>query len=255
MLKPDNDAVRLSAAGATDAGPRPTNQDCHFLDVELGLFVVADGMGGHNAGEVASQMAVDAVVEFVRATGSGSEITWPVPLNAAQSMAANRVEAAMRIANHRVHESGERDPGRAGMGTTIVVLLVDGARIIVGHVGDSRAYLWRAGELRQVTQDHTWLNAIDDGASEALENHPLRHVLTNGIGMGEDLTPSVIEMSVAAGDRWLLCTDGVHGSLDARRLGDVMAMGGAEQASRHAVRQALAAGTTDNATALVLNVE
>ena len=224
------------------------------MDLALGLFVVADGMGGHNAGEVASRMAVDAIVDFIRASADGSEITWPFPFNPARSVGANRMEVALRIANHRVHEAGERDPDRAGMGTTVVAALVEGDHLVIGHVGDSRAYVLSAATLRQVTQDHTWLNAIDDG-HEDVQNHPLRHVVTNGIGMGADLTPAVAELSLAAGERWLLCTDGVHGALDQAALRDVLDVPSAERAATEAVRRALDAGTTDNATAVVLNVD
>ena len=245
--------MRLSAWGATDRGPRPTNQDCHLIAPGLGLFVVADGMGGHNAGEVASQMAVDAVKDFIAATGQGSQITWPYPMNPQLSLAANRVEAAMRIANQRVHDAGERDPDRAGMGTTIVVVLRDAERVVIGHVGDSRAYLWRDGALLQVTQDHTWLNAID--THEDVQNHPLRHVLTNGIGMGADLAPAVTESALQPGDRWLLCTDGVHGYIEHAALEAVMTTASVDAAARAVVQQALDAGTTDNATAVVLNVD
>jgi protein phosphatase len=225
-----------------------------FVDLDLGLLVVADGMGGHNAGEVASRMAVDAVVDFIRATQKGGEITWPFPLNPAQSMSVNRVEVALRVANQRVHAAGERDPERAGMGTTIVAVLVEDDHIVIGHVGDSRAYVFRRGELRQITEDHTWLNAIGNGHPE-VQDHPLRHVLTNGIGMGADLTPSVAEERLSAGERWLMCTDGVHGYLDREALCSVMTLASAEAAASEAVRRAVSAGTTDNATAVVLNVD
>ena len=247
-------AVRLTAGGATDAGPRPSNQDAHFVDLDIGLLVVADGMGGHNAGEVASQMAVDAVVHFIRATHNGGEITWPFPLNPAQSMSMNRVEAALRIANQRVHNAGERDAKRAGMGTTIVAALVEGDRIVIGHVGDSRAYVLRDGDLQQITEDHTWLNAIGNSAAVA-HDHPLRHVLTNGIGMGADLSPSVAEQRLLSGERWLICTDGVHGYLDHDALRRAMAGTSAEAVAHAVVQGAIAAGTTDNATAVVLNVD
>jgi protein phosphatase len=246
--------VRLSAGAATDRGPRQSNQDTHLVDLDVGLLVVADGMGGHNAGEVASRMAVDAVADFVRATHKGAEITWPFPLNPAHSIAVNRIEVALRLANARVHRAGEQDADRAGMGTTIVAALVDADHIVIGHVGDSRAYVLRNGVLQQMTQDHTWLNAISEGREE-VHNHPLRHVLTNGIGMGADLSPTIVEQPITAGERWLICTDGVHGYLDKGALQRLMIGASAEAAAKEAVRRALDAGTTDNATAVVLNVD
>lgn len=246
--------MRLSAGEATHAGPRPSNQDAHFVDLDLGLLIVADGMGGHNAGEVASRMAVDAVVDFIRAThNKGGDITWPFPFNPLRSIAVNRIEAALRMANRRVHEEGERNPDRAGMGTTIVAVLVDGQDIIIGHVGDSRAYVWRNSALQQMTQDHTWLNAMAD-VDEDFRDHPLRHVLTNGIGMGADLSPSVKEYHLTTGERWLFCTDGVHGYLDQDALGRIMSVESPQAAAQEAVGRAVDAGTSDNATAVVLNV-
>jgi protein phosphatase len=141
------------------------------------------------------------------------------------------------------------------MGTTIVAVLVDEHdHIVIGHVGDSRAYVLRQGALQQMTRDHTWLNAIGNG-HPAIQDHPLRHVLTNGIGMGADLSPTVAEQCLSAGERWLICTDGVHGYLSLDALRAVVEMASPEAAAREAVRRAVDAGTTDNATAVVLNVD
>ena len=247
--------MRLTAAGASNAGPRPVNQDAHFVDLELGLLVVADGMGGHNAGEVASRMAIDAVVDFIRATHDGRDITWPFPLNPSRSFSVNRVDAALRLANRRVHDAGERDPERAGMGTTIVVILLEEDRVAIGHVGDSRAYVLRGSRLQQLTEDHTWLNALGAAGGTALPNHPMRHVLTSGIGMGTELTPTVSEQRLARGERWLMCTDGVHGYVDDDALCRAMIASTSDRAADAVVRNALKAGTTDNATAVVLNVD
>lgn len=247
--------MHLTAAGATVAGPRPTNQDAHLVDLSLGLLVVADGMGGHLAGDVASRLAVDTVVEFIRATHGGREITWPFPLNITKSMTVNRLEAALRLANRRVRDAGQRDPRHAGMGTTIVAALVDGDTMAIGHVGDSRAYVLRDGDLVQVTQDHTWVNAVLGGDARQHADHPMRHVLTNGIGMGADLTPSVAEQAVRAGERWLMCTDGVHGYVEASALRDVLVSCTADAGADEVIRRSLAAGTTDNATVVILNVD
>lgn len=243
--------MRLIAAGATDRGPRAINQDALFIDLDLGLLVVADGMGGHNAGEVASQMAVDAVVDFIRATHDGREITWPFPFNPHRSRAFNRMDAALRLANRAVHDAGERTRAHAGMGTTIVATLIDGIRLVLGHVGDSRAYVLRDAQLRQMTADHTLLNAL---GGYAILDHAMRHVLTNGIGMGTDLEPALAEEALVAGERWLLCTDGVHGYLDAAGLRSALRAPSAQEAADQTVRSALAAGTADNATAVVLTV-
>jgi protein phosphatase len=212
-------------------------------------------MGGHNAGEVASRLAVDSVVEFIRATHQRRDITWPFPFNPGRSMTLNRIDAALRLANRKVHDASGRDPAYAGMGTTIVVALVEGDRIVIGHVGDSRAYVLRDGELVQKTEDHTWVNAVMGPANRAAVDHPFRHVLTNGIGLGADLSPALAEEQLTPGERWLFCSDGVHGTLDDDTLRDAVSARSPETAANEAVRLALDAGTTDNATAVVLNVD
>jgi protein phosphatase len=231
------------------------NEDAHFVDLSLGLLVVADGMGGHNAGEVASRLAVEAVVDFIRVTHERRDITWPFPFNPSRSMTLNRLEAALRLANRKVHDAGEREPSHAGMGTTIVAALVEGDRIVIGHVGDSRAYVLRDGALQQRTEDHTWVNAVMGAANRASVDHPYRHVLTNGIGLGAELSPALTEDRLKPGEQWLICTDGVHGSLDEDALRHAVTGHTPETAALEAVQRALDAGTTDNATAVVLNVD
>jgi serine/threonine protein phosphatase PrpC len=247
--------MQITAAARSESGPRAANQDSHFVDLNLGLFIVADGMGGHNAGEVASRLAVQAVVDFITATHDGRDHTWPFPFDPNQSVAANRLAVALRIANRRVHEQGVRVPEHAGMGTTIVAMLVEGDRIIVGHVGDSRAYCLHAGQLRQMTEDDTWLNAmLGAGAAASATDHPMRHVLTSGIGMRVDVEPSLFEADLRSGEHWLICTDGVHGTLDEQAIQRALSASSAEGAANAAVESALAAGTSDNATAVVVCV-
>lgn len=246
--------MSLRVDAATDPGPRPGNQDAHFVDLDLGLVVVADGMGGHNAGEVASRMAVDAVVEFIRATRNGAgHGTWPVPPDPARPMILNRLNAALHLANRTVFDAGVADPARAGMGTTIVVALIEDDMVAIAHVGDSRAYRLRDGRLEQMTADHTWMEVMRQAGAIPASDHPMRHVLTSGIGMDSALRPGLLLQPLLPGDRWLLCTDGVHGALDDEALRTALDDAASDTAGS-AVRLALAAGTRDNATAVVLNV-
>ena len=244
--------MHLAAGGATDPGPRHINQDAFFIDLDLGLLLIADGMGGHKAGEVASRMAVDAVVDFIRTTATGRDITWPFPYDPERSRGVNRLDAALRLANRRVFDAGEQSREHASMGTTLVALLVQNENVVVAHVGDSRAYVLRQGELLQLTRDHTLLNEVGEFAGP---HHPLRHVLTSGIGMGSDVVPAIAEQGLFAGERWLMCTDGVHGFLDVRALRGVLDAASAQNAADEAVRVALAAGSSDNVTAVVMNVD
>ncbi|MGE3275796.1 MAG: PP2C family serine/threonine-protein phosphatase [Vicinamibacterales bacterium] len=248
--------MELTAGGRTDSGPRPGNQDWLHWDLDLGLFVVADGMGGHNAGEVAAHLAVDAVRRFVTESREWRDLTWPFGFDAAASPAANRLLTAVRLANRRVWSEGVTHDAFNGMGTTIVAVLTSGDRMTVVSIGDSRVYRWRRGRLAQLTSDDTWLTAmvqagVDPAALPA--GHPMRHVLTSVVGGGEDVSPAVTEEVLEPGDRILLCSDGVHGALGDDRLADILgADTQAEVTSRALVEAALAAGSTDNATALVI---
>jgi protein phosphatase len=246
--------MRLSAAGFSDPGPRASNQDSFLVDLDLGLFVVADGMGGHNAGEVASRMAVDAVCDFIRASRD-AKLTWPFPFDPEQSFGANRVMAALRMANRRVHEAGGSDPKQAGMGTTLVVLLRDGDRMVVGHAGDSRAYRLRDTGFEQMTVDDTWVNAMLGAGASAAADHPMRHVLTSGIGMRPELTPTVMEETIEPGEQWLITSDGVHGYVHPQTLAQSLGAASPEAAAQQVVEAALAAATSDNSTAVVIRIE
>ena len=248
--------MRLSAGGWSETGPRPANEDVHFVDLDLGLLLVADGMGGHRAGEVASRLACDAITAFIRDTAAGSDMTWPYPFDRAHSVAVNRLTVALRLANRAVLEAGRRNPRHSGMGTTVVAALLDGDRIVVAHVGDSRAYRVRGTRLQQMTRDDTWLNVMmASGAGAAAAAHPMRHALTKGIGMKPEVVPTVTEVSLVRREHWLLTTDGVHGVVDARTLLRLLDADGPDLAARHIVRAAIEAPTSDNATAVVLFVQ
>lgn len=248
--------MRLSAGGWSETGPRPANQDVQLIDLDLGLLVVADGMGGHRAGEVASRMACDIIAGFIRDTAVASDMTWPYPLDRARTIAANRLQVALRIANREVLDAGRRNPRYAGMGTTVVAGLIDGDRIVIAHVGDSRAYRVRSGRAQQVTEDDTWLNVmIASGAGAAAASHPMRHALTRGIGMKPELSPTITEISLVRHEHWLFTTDGVHGVVDARRMAELLVADGPDLAAKQVVRAAIDGRTTDNATAVVLYVQ
>jgi protein phosphatase len=248
--------MRLSAGGWSETGPRPANEDVQVVDLDLGLLLVADGMGGHRAGEVASRIAADVITRFIRDTASGSDLTWPFPFDGTRSIAVNRLTVALRVANREVLDAGRRNPRYSGMGTTIVAGLIDGDRIVIGHAGDSRAYRLRAGHLQQMTQDDTWLNVmLAAGAGTAAAAHPMRHALTRGVGMKADLSPTIAEVSLMRHEHWVLTSDGVHGVLDARAMAPLVAADGPDLAARQIVRAALEAQTTDNATAVVLYVQ
>lgn len=250
--------MKLTSGGRTECGPRAMNQDWLDWDLPLGFFVVADGMGGHNAGEVASRLAVETIREFLAESAAGEDHTWPFDFDPEQSREANRLLCAIRLANQRIYDEGSRNAACEGMGTTVVVLLISEGQATLVSVGDSRIYLWRDGELRQLTHDDTWLAAVlgHEDADRTDSSHPLKHVLTAVVGTREDVHPLAVVLPVEAGDRFVLCSDGVHGRLDRAALGQIIADGGsAEELAARLVSEALARRTHDNATALVVAVE
>jgi protein phosphatase len=256
FVRPYNLAVRLTAHGVSHPGSRPSNEDALFVDVARGLFIVADGMGGHNAGEVAAQLAIETISEFILETHRTDQ-TWPYGFDSELSLEGNRVSSALRLANDQVRQAADSRADYAGMGTTAVVSLVSGERVVFGGVGDSRLYLWQRGTLHLLTQDDSWVAMVlarEPGLTEtALAQHPLRHVLTSVVGARADMDPKVEEHPLSPGDVLLLCSDGLHGVL----MADVIAsrLGSnetAEQIANDLVGSAIARGAKDNVTAVVV---
>jgi len=233
--------MSLAAHGVTHQGRRPTNEDSFLVDSDRGLFVVADGMGGHNAGEVASSLAVKAIGEFL-ADGPPASVS--------------ALDEALRLANDHILTVAGEQPDYAGMGTTVAAVYIGHHDAVYAHAGDSRVYLWRNDQLRQLTRDDSWVAAALNGAIEdahELEQHPMRHVLTKVVGLRPELQPSVAECPFASGDVLLLCSDGVHGSMSDDALKQLLGSGKPVAAVAEAVvREALAHGATDNVTAVVV---
>jgi protein phosphatase len=208
------------------------------------LFVVADGMGGHNAGEVASSLAVKAIGEFL-ADGT------PASLNV--------LDEALRLANDHILNVAGQKPDYTGMGTTVAVVYLRDGEAVYAHAGDSRVYLWHQGVLTRLTRDDSWVAAAMNGMGEdarEVEQHPMRHVLTKVLGLRPELQPSVAATAFVAGDVLLLCSDGVHGAVSddklARLLGSRKPV---DSVAESVVREALAHGATDNVTAVVVRRE
>src|ERR671910_2638682 len=149
------------AQAVSDAGPvRKNNEDSWAVEDDLQLYVVADGMGGHSAGEVASRLAVEALVGFIRRSHEETAVSWPYGIDPTLSLQANRLRTAINLANRRIFRAAESHDDYTGMGTTIVCALIADGRLIVGHVGDSRLYRWDGTTLSQLTQDDTWAAAL-----------------------------------------------------------------------------------------------
>jgi protein phosphatase len=252
--------MHVSWAALSDPGLRRTiNEDTWCARPDLGLYVVADGMGGHAAGEVASRIAVEAIEEFARATAvPDRNLTWPFPYDPAVSLNANRLKAAFRIANNRIGNAAADASDLRGMATTACGVLVGPEGASVAHVGDSRVYLLRRSDLEQVTADHSWVEEqVRAGVMDAhaARQHPWRNVVTRALSGGEDLEADVIDLALHAKDRLLLCSDGLssvisHEEIRAHLSSDEPL----EAICRALVAAANAAGGPDNITVLVLDV-
>jgi serine/threonine protein phosphatase PrpC len=251
----------LYACGVSDAGRvRKTNEDAFISDAELNLYAVADGMGGHRAGEVASRLALEAIDTFIKRSSEDTDFTWPYGIDDALSLDGNRLRTAIFLANRRVFRAAESRDDYTGMGTTIVGSLVKGARMAIAHVGDSRVYVLAEGRLQQLTVDDSWAAAIlanDPTLSpEQLARHPMRNVLTSALGARDQVEVHVTERTLAAGDVMLLCTDGLHGVLDADTIAGILrAHPEVDRAAQALLDAALEAGSRDNVTALVIRHE
>jgi protein phosphatase len=253
--------MKVLCEARSDVGrKRKGNEDSLFLNPEQKLYVVADGMGGHAAGEVASRVAVDAINEFVTLTGGNEEITWPFGLDDTISYEGNRLKTAIRHANRRVLEATRESAEYEGMATTVAAVLVDGDTAHLAHVGDSRIYLWRDGEISQLTNDHSWVNEqIQSGviSPEQARSHPLRNVVTRALGGRSDLLVDVQSRRMSAGDVLLLCSDGLTtmiGDEDiARILGEAPA--DVARAATALVDEANERGGEDNITVVLLKFE
>jgi len=204
--------MKILVHGLTDKGvSRKNNEDSFCTDKDLGLFVVADGMGGHSAGEVASRMAVEALSGYIRKSCAGGE---PLigPFDAGRSAASNRLVSGIRLANQAVCEAAKNNPSWKGMGTTIVAALVDGNRVSIAHVGDSRAYLVRSGAISQLTDDHSVVaEYVRKGlmSKEEAEGSRIKNLVTRALGSDEPLEVDVTEINIMDGDRLLFCSDGL----------------------------------------------
>ncbi len=232
----------------TECGPvRRRNEDWLCVYPDLGLFAVADGMGGHLAGDVASRMALGVLEQYLRENRvnikSGRE----------------RLARAIQQANDAIYLAARESPQRQGMGTTITACLVEGAKIIVANVGDSRALLLRSGKISKLTVDHSLVQELIDGGGisekEAMQ-HPRRNVLTRALGIGPRLAADIFEYELAWGDRLLICTDGLTGFVPEQRIGDLMLQSlNPDEGVHLLLKEAIACGSNDNITIIFLAVD
>lgn len=235
----------MQAQGSTHLGQRENNEDDFLVDLERNLFVVADGMGGHNAGEVASSLAVKAVKEFI---SKGDFDNFAVT-----------VREAVQAANRKVFAHASQGTSREGMGTTLTVAWVRGCKAYIAHVGDSRAYLIRKGSIKSITSDHSLVQAmVENGGLSELEarTHPKRNILTRAVGTESQAQVDVDEVVLRTDDKLLLCTDGLNGVLGDNEILDIIeSSGSVGEASCRLVNAAVRKGGHDNITAIVILID
>lgn len=219
---PDSTRGRsYEAAASTSVGRRrKKNEDRYVVSTALSLFAVADGMGGHAAGEVASTLAVKALAGFLEETARDPDKTWPFPIERGRSLAENRLVAAVRHANATVYDEAMRDIRRRGMGTTLVALHASDSGLVVAHVGDSRAYRYRDDVLEQITEDHSLFTMLEKSraasVADALGREYARasdgkNVLLRAVGAEPTVAVDSQRLEARVGDVFLLCSDGLHG--------------------------------------------
>ncbi len=236
--------MKLAAAGLSDVGrERDHNEDSYAVESSVDLYVVADGMGGHQAGEVASALAIATVVDFVQAHRTGDQL-------------AVLADAA-REANKRVIDEGARNRRRKGMGSTLVGIIRDGDDMGIVHVGDSRCYRFRGGKLERMTRDHSLIEELagdDPIAHAALGGYS--NVITRAIGTAPDTEPETRREKLADGDVYLLCSDGLSGVVKDPDIAKIIARGGdLAERCRELVQAANEGGGPDNISTVLVRVE
>jgi protein phosphatase len=245
--------MKGEAFGLSDVGRRrENNQDQYVVDSQRGIFAIADGMGGHAAGEIAAHIAIEALADTI-----GAVDDQPVEIRNPDE-AGERLVSAFHEGNRRICESVQERGEWRGMGTTIVALLRLGDRAVIGHVGDSRAYLLRGGKLSRLTDDHSWvgeqvrLGLLTDAEAH---RHPMRNIVTRAMGNRVELEVDLKEESVRPGDVFLLCSDGLNSMLEDDEITRILSDHARDPraACQALVDEANAHGGEDNVTVIVLS--
>ncbi|MGQ9495821.1 MAG: Stp1/IreP family PP2C-type Ser/Thr phosphatase [Thermoanaerobaculaceae bacterium] len=253
--------MRVESFGLTDRGlKRLQNEDALLLRDDLGLYVVADGMGGHAAGEVAAAIAVREVEAFIQVTEEHADKTWPEHWQVHLSLNANRLIQAILAAHRKVMRAVEEAVELKGMGATVVAALLDSRSWVatVAHVGDSRAYLFREGKLQLLTSDHSWVHeqvAAGFLTEEAARNHPLKNVVTRALGGAQEPGVDFLELPLQTEDLLLLCSDGLNTMLEDQAIETILRKNRSlPQAVHQLVAGANARGGVDNVTVVLVRL-
>lgn len=242
-----------SGGGTSVCGPvRVVNQDRFVSDDRVGLYAVFDGVGGHKAGEVAAQLALEALVGYItRSADDGDDSTWPLGWDPRMSTTANRLRTAILLANQRVYLAAQANAELEGMATTVAAVLVAGGTIALAHVGDSRIYRIDPGPPKQLTDDDA---ATVDRLDAAGELVGTRQALTRALGIEREVIPSLAEMPALQPLRLLVSSDGLHGVIGIEQLASEHFAGPQHEVSARLVDEAVGAGTRDNVTVVIVDI-
>jgi PPM family protein phosphatase len=251
--------MTVSAQGISDVGrKRDHNEDTLLLDGELGLYIVADGMGGHQGGGTASRLAVETIREDVRAARDRDPsllaFTGPLESSPLRDVLRTAVERACK----NIFQAAQGDPDLQGMGTTVTALVVGPQNAFVAHVGDSRCYLLRGGAIFQISEDHSLVNEqLKAGAitPEEARTSRFRNIITRSVGFEEQVAVDLLGLDLESGDRLVVCCDGLSNLVEDQEIQDIVAGSPLDEAPRRLVDLANDRGGDDNITVIVLHVE
>lgn len=255
-LTGEKKTMKIISFGGTDPGKkRKNNEDAYLIDDKIGLYVVADGIGGSEGGEVASRIAVDAIAKAIPDLLREMDRSQQSSVVRTTESVNSLLRQVFSIANNEIRQAAEQNPKLSSMGTTLAMVLFMNEFACIAHVGDSRAYLLRSGEIKQLTVDHSLVaDQLRAGAitAEQASISPYRHVITRSLGANGEVLPDISQLRVQKGDRFLLCTDGLTEMVNDEDIGRILA----EAAPREAVQKLLTvannAGGVDNITAVVV---
>ncbi len=248
----------VQAAGCSDIGKiRQANEDCFLVDKPTGLYVVADGMGGHRGGEVASRIAIETLGAFMRTETSVSDGTDTFPPDGSPTNAASHLRQSIRLSNRKVYERSVSDQACKGMGTTVSALYLSGNAIITANVGDSPIYLIRNGEIENLYTPHTLLHdqtKIPKSMEGKISESKLGHILTRAVGIRSDVDVDIVETPCFSDDIIVICSDGLSGKITRREIRDLVSQHNPETACKKLTNLANQRGGEDNITVIVVRV-
>lgn len=250
---------RIRFAGKTDVGKvRAHNEDNVLVPTQSALAAVADGMGGHASGEVASAIAVETIESYYQATDDDGAATWPLRLPQID-IERDRIVTAIKLSNSKIFDTGVKDPEKKGMGCTVDAIYFSQGRYYIGHVGDSRVYRIHRGQMQQLTEDHSLLNdwrRMKEMSGAEVEAFPHKNVVVRALGLGEHVAVDVIVDEFHVGDIYLLCSDGLSGMLEDDQMNELVAAHESlDQACTALVAAANEAGGNDNISVVLARVE